>query len=50
MHESYTFYYPYFWTQYKKAKLHKVRVVYNNVYRKVFGLKGRIRIKNSLLR
>ena len=34
-----TFYCPYFWTQHKKATFSKLRVAYNNVYRKVFGLK-----------
>ena len=32
---------PYFWTQHKKATFSKLRVAYNNVYRKVFGLKRR---------
>ena len=36
-----TFYCPYFWTQHKKATFSKLRVAYNNVYRKVFGLKRR---------
>ena len=36
-----TFYCPYFWTQHKKATFSKFRVAYNNVYRKVFGLKRR---------
>ena len=34
-----TFCCPYFWTQHKKATFSKLR--YNNVYRKVFGLKRR---------
>ena len=29
------FYCPYFWTQYKKATLSKLRVAYNNIYRKI---------------
>ena len=33
-----TFYCPYFWTQYKKATFSKLRVAYNNVYRKILGL------------
>ena len=33
-----TFYCPYFWTQYKKATFSKLRVAYNNVYRKMLGL------------
>ena len=33
-----TFYSPYFWTQYKKATFSKLRVAYNNVYRKILGL------------
>ena len=36
-----TFYCPYFWAEHKKAKFSKLRVAYNNVYRKVFGLKQR---------
>ena len=36
-----TFYCPYFWTQHKKATFSKLLVAYNNVYRKVFGLKRR---------
>ena len=32
------FYCPYFWTQYKKATFSKLRVAYNNVYRKILGL------------
>ena len=36
-----TFYCPYFWTQHKKATFSKLRVAYNNVYRKIFGLKRR---------
>ena len=36
-----TFYCPYFWTQHKKATFSKLRVAYNNVYRKVFGFKRR---------
>ena len=36
-----TYYCPYFWTQHKKATFSKLRVAYNNVYRKVFGLKRR---------
>ena len=36
-----TFNCPYFWTQHKKATFSKLRVAYNNVYRKVFGLKRR---------
>ena len=34
-----TFYYPYFWTQHKNTTFSKLLVAYNNVYRKVFGLK-----------
>ena len=33
-----TFYCPDFWTQYKKATFSKLRVTYNNVYRKILGL------------
>ena len=33
-----TFYCPYFWTQYNKATFSKLRVAYNNVYRKILGL------------
>ena len=33
-----TFYCPYFWTQYKKATFSKLRIAYNNVYRKILGL------------
>ena len=33
-----SFYCPYFLTQYKKATLWKLRVAYNNVYRKILGL------------
>ena len=33
-----TFYCPYFWTHYKKATFSKLRVAYNNVYRKILGL------------
>ena len=33
-----TFYCPYFWTQYKKATFSKLRVAYNNVYRKILCL------------
>ena len=33
-----TFYCPYFYTQYKKATFSKLRVAYNNVYRKILGL------------
>ena len=33
-----TFYCPYFWTQYKKVTFSKLRVAYNNVYRKILGL------------
>ena len=36
-----TFCCPYFWTQHKKATFSKLRVAYNNVYRKVLGLKQR---------
>ena len=36
-----TFYCLYFWTQHKKAKFSKLRVAYNYVYRKVFGLERR---------
>ena len=36
-----TFYCFYFWTLHKKATFSKLRVAYNNVYRKVFGLKRR---------
>ena len=31
------FYSPYFWTQYKKTTFSKIRVAYNNVYRKILG-------------
>ena len=33
-----TFYCSYYWTQYKKATFSKLRVAYNNVYRKILGL------------
>ena len=33
-----TFYCPYFWTVYKKATFSKIRVAYNNVYRKLLDL------------
>ena len=33
-----TFYCPYFWTQYKKATFLKLRVAYNNAYRKILCL------------
>ena len=33
-----TSYCPYFWAQYKKAPFSKLRVAYNNVYRKILGL------------
>ena len=33
-----TFYCPFFWTQYKKATFSKLRVAYNNIYRKILGL------------
>ena len=33
-----TFYCPYFWTAYKKTTFSKIRVAYNNVYRKLLGL------------
>ena len=36
-----TFYCPCFWTLHKEATFSKLRVAYNNVYRKVFGLKRR---------
>ena len=36
-----TFYCPYFWTQHKKATFSKLPVTYNNVCRKVLGLKPR---------
>ena len=36
-----TFYCPYFWTQHNKATFSKLRVAYNNMYCKVFGLKRR---------
>ena len=32
-----TFYCPYFWTVHKKATFSKIRVAYNNVYRKLLG-------------
>ena len=32
------FYCPYFWTQYKKTTFSKIRVAYNNVYRKILGV------------
>ena len=33
-----TFYCPYFWAVHKKATFSKIRVAYNNVYRKLLGL------------
>ena len=30
-------YYPYLWNDYKKSTFSKVRVAFNNVYRKIFG-------------
>ena len=35
------FYCPYFWTQYKKTTFSKIRVAYNNVYRKILGVSRR---------
>ena len=35
------FYYPYFWTQYKKTTFFKIRVAYNNVHRKILGVSRR---------
>ena len=35
------FYCPYFWTNYKKTTLSKLRVAYNNVYRKILGVSRR---------
>ena len=35
------FYCPYFWTQYKKITFSKIRVAYNNVYRKILGVSTR---------
>ena len=35
------FYCPYFWTNYKKTTLSKIRVAYNNVYRKILGVSRR---------
>ena len=35
------FYCPYFWINYKKATFSKIRVAYNNVYRKILGVSGR---------
>ena len=32
---------PYFWTQYKKTTFSKIRVAYNNVYRKILGVSRR---------
>ena len=32
------FYCPYFWTQYKKTTFFKIRVAYNNAYRKILGV------------
>ena len=32
-----TFYCPYFWTNHKKATFSKIRVTYNNLYRKLLG-------------
>ena len=34
-------YCPYFWTNYKKTTLSKIRVAYNNVYRKILGVSRR---------
>ena len=36
-----SFYCPYFWTQYKKTTFSKIRVAYNNVYRKILGVSRR---------
>ena len=35
------FYCPYFWTNYKKTTFSKIRVAYNNVYRKILGVSRR---------
>ena len=35
------FYCPYFWTNYKKTTLSKIRVVCNSVYRKILGVSRR---------
>ena len=35
------FYCPYFWTQHKKTTFSKIRVAYNNVYRKILGVSKR---------
>ena len=32
------FYCPYFWTNYKKTIFSKIRVAYNNIYRKILGV------------
>ena len=35
------FYCPYFWKKYKKTTFSKIRVAYNNVYRKILGVSRR---------
>ena len=35
------FYCPYFWTNYKKTTFSKIRIAYNNVYRKILGVTRR---------
>ena len=35
------FFCPYFWTNYKKTTFSKIRVAYNNVYRKILGVTRR---------
>ena len=43
-----TFYCPYFWTAYKKTTFSKIRVAYNNVYRKLLGLCRRSSVSEML--
>ena len=43
------FYCPYFWTQYKKTTCSKIRVAYNNAYRKIWGVSRRASVSRMFV-